>query len=635
VRWSGALIWSRPFSTAALSRAPPAAAAAAPSLPPPLDFAARDVGGESLMVATLPALNGGARGDPFFLEPAEHAELRRFVGERPQRAPQMLMLTGTIKSGKTRVLSTVLPGLLAARFAADPQSRRPVIFRHSFTLGVAAQLVNFAASHGAAFGAPPTGRFALACFPDWLKSFAEHVHAEGSELWLLFDELQAPIVASTPADASLFVNQIKHAVELCAPCARFAGAGSGMISLLSAIRESAPNGFALWDAISHVSLGREPRAHVARAMSELILASYASSRLWPRAFTAYLSPERVCAELARAAHGELTSPRPALIAYLADLVGDARRGGAPEAILALARDALRLKIKEESATDTLTALIRMRSEPRQWLRALAAQDAPMRDLWPRIGDTLSGRALARFAALLCESTEPPRLLPPYGALLRSLVTREGELAVTLSGGRLDFAPPLRRALQLIAEHSGLMASAKNVMTARALAAASADVLAVLAANGVGVVEAGRAARPPLSVAEVRAVPAFESILAALDEHARRAGKPGGSSATAALARAAAAPPREQEAYVSALGVCALVWLRHVDAHACFATRLTEDGGLTVAIVATAVQAAAEAVTREDAAFCFDERGLLDYAGPRARARAVILRPRKPQPLRRR
>jgi hypothetical protein len=46
----------------------------------------------------------------------------------------MLMLTGTIKSGKTRVLDSVLPGLLAARLAADPRSRRPVVFLHSFRL---------------------------------------------------------------------------------------------------------------------------------------------------------------------------------------------------------------------------------------------------------------------------------------------------------------------------------------------------------------------------------------------------------------------------------------------------------------------------------------------------------------------
>ena len=129
-----------------------------------------------------------------------------------------------------------------------------------------------------------------------------------------------------------------------------------------------------------------------------------------------------------------------------------------------------------------------------------------------------------------------------------------------------------------------------------------------------------------ALAEVRAVPAFVSILAALDEHARRIGKPGGSPSTAHLARVATASPRDQKAYVSALGVIALVWLWHVDAHAYFATRITEDSGLTVAIVALAVRAAAEAVVRKDAAFRLDESGSLEYAVPQARERAGGVRP---------
>jgi hypothetical protein len=647
VRVAGRPVWasSRASSGAPLSRTPAAAAAAFPSLPPPLTFEARDVGGESVMVATLPAPDG-ERGDPFFLEHAELAQLRRFVGTRPHRTPQMLMLTGTIKSGKTRVLNTVLPGLLAARLAADPQSRRPVIFLHSFPLSAPAEqaatkladrLHAFGESVSAALCFPPSlppvgnGRYALSTFPDTLLTLAKRVHAGNGELWLLFDELQAPLVASTPADAASFVQELKRAVELCAPYARLVGTGSGMVSLLSAIRESAPNGFALWDAILHVRLGREPRPLVARAMAEHIIASYASTRRWPRAFATFFSPERACAELARGKHGELTSARPALIAHLAELVRDgdgdnALQGAAPEAVLALALDALLRKIKEESVTDTLTALVRMQPEARQWLRSLAAQDAPMRKLGPRLAGTNSGRALTMFTSLLCEPTEPPKLMPPYGALLRSLVTRQGELAVTLSDGRLDFAPQLRRSLQLIAEHSGLMATSQNVMNARALAAASATVLAVLAANGVGVIEAGHAARPPQSVTEVRAVPAFVSILAALDEHAERLGKPRGSPSTALLARAVTASPRQQKAFVAALGVSVLVWLRHVDAHAYFATRITEDSGLTVAIIATAVQAASEAIVRKDAAFRFDESGSLEYAVPQARARAVVVRP---------
>lgn len=339
------------------------------------------------------------------------------------------MLTGTIKSGKSRVLGTVLPGLLAARHAAAPRSRRrPVVFLYSFPLDAPAdvaardlveQLLYFAQSRGAPLPPPPS---ALASLPDVALRLAEHVRAEGGELWLLFDELQAPVVASTPADAAFFAKKFKRTVELCAPFARIVGTGSGMVSLLTAVRGSAPNGFALWDAVSHVSLGREPRAPAALAMAERILAARARAHRWPPAFAVLLTPQRACAELALGAHGELTSPRPALVSYLCGLVGDAR-GGAPEAVLERAMGAVLRKVEAESVADTVTALTRMRPEQRSWLRVLAAQDAPMLAMRRHLAGNSMGRAVADFASLLCEPSEPPRLLPPYGALLRSLLTR--------------------------------------------------------------------------------------------------------------------------------------------------------------------------------------------------------------------
>ena len=131
-------------------------------------------------------------------------------------------------------------------------------------------------------------------------------------------------------------------------------------------------------------------------------------------------------------------------------------------------DALLRKLEAESVADTVTALARMQPELRSWLRALAAQGAPMLVMRRHLAANLTGRAVVSFAVLLCEPSEPPRLLPPYGALqrllppygelLRRFVARRGELAVTLlSDGRLDFEPLLRRNLQFIAKHSGIEA----------------------------------------------------------------------------------------------------------------------------------------------------------------------------------
>jgi hypothetical protein len=606
-------------------------------LPPPLAIEAQVVGGEEMMVATV-------NQRPFFLTPAELAGLRSFVQDQDESRdmPQMLMLTGTIKSGKTRVLDSVLPGLLAARFAADPRSRRPVVFLHSFRLLAVAEesainlvdrLLPFAQSLGLSLPLPHLPSGALSCFPDLLEKLAKHVHARGGELWLLFDELQAPIVASTPAGASAFVYQFKTAVGLCSPFARIVGTGSGMVSLLTAVRDSAPNGFALWDAVAHVSLGRDPPAPVALAMAERILAARARSSLWPRDFAALLTPRRACDELARDAHGgELTSPRPALVAYLAGLAGNAQ-SGTPEAVLKAAVASVLRKVRDESEADTITALIRMRPEVRMWLRALAAQDKQMLATQQRLSGYLSGNAVAAFASLLCEPSEPPRLMPPYGAQLQSLVTKQGELAVTrLSNGHIDFAYVIRKNLQLIAEHGGVSRALPHSMNARARAAASASVLAVLSASGIGVVKSGLAARAPQEVAEVLAVPAFSAVLAALDELSVRSDGPDMSPASAALASAARASPSEQTAFLATLGVRVLVWLRHFDAHVFFAAHITERSGLTTAVVAEAVRAAGEAIVREDGAFRWDDNysGLLKYKPQTLRTPAATARGARPR-----
>ena len=89
-----------------------------------------------------------------------------------------------------------------------------------------------------------------------------------------------------------------------------------------------------------------------------------------------------------------------------------------------------------------------------------------------------------------------------------------------------------------------------------------------------------------------------------------------SPSSAALARAHIAPPSEQAAYVLALGVHVLTWLRRVDSHVYFATLITERSGLTAAVVAQAVQAAALALERADDAFVWAD-GRLTFAAPAA------------------
>ncbi len=97
------------------------------ALPPPLDFVEQVLGGEAMMVADLQRSPGINAPRPFYLTLQEHSDLADFLRAGPSDAPQMLVLMGPAKCGKTRLVHTVIPRLLAAR-AVAAAAPRPVPF---------------------------------------------------------------------------------------------------------------------------------------------------------------------------------------------------------------------------------------------------------------------------------------------------------------------------------------------------------------------------------------------------------------------------------------------------------------------------------------------------------------------------
>ncbi len=158
---------------------------------------------------------------PVFLTQAQHAELVRFIDEVPTQDPQLLMPVGTIKSGKSTVLRRVLPGLLAAAHATrwSDGRKRPVIFTYEFPLGrdalaasvhLMSALAKFGRSVGVHFEQEATPQDALNNLPAALHEFAARIDASGGELWLLLDEVQAPVLGSSPSLASDFTYTLKN-----------------------------------------------------------------------------------------------------------------------------------------------------------------------------------------------------------------------------------------------------------------------------------------------------------------------------------------------------------------------------------------------------------------------------------------
>ena len=113
-----------------------------------------------------------------------------------------------------------------------------------------------------------------------------------------------------------------------------------------------------------------------------------------------------------------------------------------------------LKLDDESLFDTVAGLLLLQPSLRMWLRTLAEQGPAMPLMRQQLEGSIRGEAHLEFASLLSEACEPARLLPPYGALLRRLVTRDGDVAAVLSAGRITFPKSVQDSLKCLADFDG-------------------------------------------------------------------------------------------------------------------------------------------------------------------------------------
>jgi hypothetical protein len=625
--------------------APPAPvlAAAAPlpaPLPAPLAYAEEVLGGERTVVVNLSGCPGIAAPHPFFLTPAQFMHLQRFLRRGPPfDTPSMLMVTGTIKSGKTRIVRDIIPRLLSLHYAQAPAAsrRRPVIFHHEFTPGVSGtcaaerwlrSLLAFERSLGVASTAPQ-GFEAMHALPVVAQALARRVHEDGGQLWLLLDELGAPVAASAPGEAAAFVQAFKDTLQATSPYARTVATGSGMVSLLMAFSAAPPNGFTLWGAASHLCVGQEPRPALALAMAQRLHSAYAPA--WPPDVREHVTPQRLLDSLAYGEHAGLTSPRPALLAYLASCLSDLTAAG-PAETLRLGLEEVLTKLRTESRGDAAVGLERTSLVDRQALRELAVCGLsptayPLSSIAAKLCEEWvalpAGEGGAAAAAAAGGQPRPAlrRLLPPYASLLRRWVRPDGWLSITSGSGFL-----VSRAVQsLVTLQDNWQCLGEDL-----LRSTSASVLLAFAEHGIGVTLPGSPIRPPTTAAELMGVPAVTFLLAALEHAAATAPGRGQSSHSAKAFRRAAAEGAEAQAkFMAHAGVHVLQLLRNYCGHVSFAA---SDGALRCGITEAAVDyvvhgAALEVVQGMGGLFTIDVHGALLRKGApagAAGAAAVVL-----------
>jgi len=651
-------------------------APAFPALPAPLVFTPVTFGAETWMETALPIKAGVTA--PVYLSHDQHKKLLRFIKEEPSATQQLLIPVGTIKSGKSTLLHRVLPGMLAAAHGDAtlwPSTRKqPVLFTYQFRLGHDAldaamhlqdALANFARKINVAFDEEATATKALNNLPINVEDFAKRIQASGGELWLLLDELQAPILESNDAFMKDFTYMFKEVsstgvwtcgccypslqqralclascflltaavlpacvpfllrhgllqvVDKVSPLGRIVATGSGLVALLNAIRTARVNGYALWDAVSFLSVGREPTPGTQLDMAANILRSYAAS--WPKDAQQAITPAAVVTALQPTAHSELTSARPALLAYTLGRMGDAS-SGAPQHVLGAAVGAALSKLQAESVRDTVRALVSLGLTERQVLRAVAAglytcdeldaiADGKGKVGFKQVSVGIQPEKLAALINCLRETgagSDTARLQPPYSALLLSWLTPSGDLAVCVDNGQIDLAIDIRKNLVFIAEP----AQRRIIADAGLQPKVSHAVLQALASDGIGVVQQDGSVKAPATAAEFDAVPALSTLrdmlkanvpqghrqpsLAKLVSDAAAAALPAAAapSAAAATAHASAAA-----SFADKIGWELLLAFRHFEAHIWWSNvaQLVHNG-LTAAVVAQALRAASNVLT---------------------------------------
>lgn len=209
-----------------------------PPLPPALTLKEITLACETWLETAVPRTTTGiTRTAPAFFAEAQIDALRDFIRTQASSTPSVLMIVGTIKSGKSTLLREILPRLIAAEYESiwqplrtllhkglhestkwQDKRLRPVIFSYCFPLAGDAEnaandlsnaLLNFARQINVPFDGEPTPGAAFDNLPRNLRKFSERIREEGGELWLLLDELQAPGLQSTPSVAARFTSKFK------------------------------------------------------------------------------------------------------------------------------------------------------------------------------------------------------------------------------------------------------------------------------------------------------------------------------------------------------------------------------------------------------------------------------------------
>lgn len=389
-----------------------------------------------------------------------------------------------------------------------------------------------------------------------------------------------------------------------------------------------------------MAVGHEPSLAAAQSIAAAIFPPHTMA--WTPAAKVAITPTALMNALTSTAHGHLTSLRPALLAHTLECMGDARTGNPGKAVNTAVGAALG-ELRDASTRDTLAFLLALHDDPRRILRDVAVGDYTVAELeaiqsgmgyvcFKGIPIGVPPEQFAHLITCLCEDGndgDVVRLQPPYPILLQSWVRANGELAVAVRNGKIDLDVDTRTNLVFVAENPQREAVSPSLRGEVSIA-----LLESLARNCIGVRDAGGSVRPPRTAAEFDAVPALQALRDMLTFGAKKrqpnlslAAFLGGIASTPAGVAPVVPAVRFQET----IGWELLLAFRHLRAHIWSEPAQLTSNGLTAAVVADAVSAAAR-VLADPARGCFSLEGSRLLPKPRRRHRRWALRGPKGAPL---
>jgi hypothetical protein len=375
---------------------------------------------------------------PAYLTQTQHAELLNFV-EMTHAPPSIasLLIRGPVKSSKSFLMETTLPGMLLARTSGPA----PVfLYLNAFGYSPSIFLMwfyHYASYIARHFGVPKD----LLNSEPWVKQsfsdragalsgiiaqLAEHLQEQGRELVIVIDEIQGPFVRASgkefqSADERLLIDCLKMLLSSC----RTVFTGSGMVTAMLHMSLAKTNGHTFLGVTSCVEM-KEPLPNP-EALPAMVTAVSRATGCLPK--PGGPTVEAVLEAMASRPEfvGGGSNKLPVRLATAAAALYALKHAPANDSLEAVLRDFALSKMIFEAKVDLGRAVqyaVKSDMDGLRLLASLAYGKCTYGDFMA-IAPSPFSRIISQLVVPGNTAEEPAQLVPPYDIVVQSILSQDG------------------------------------------------------------------------------------------------------------------------------------------------------------------------------------------------------------------